>query len=91
MTRMFRAKSGSTVEVYIDDMVMKSWENLRHINDLMEVFEILRRHRLCLNADKCVFSVRASKFLRYMITHQGIEVNSDQISTIEWLKPLSDL
>lgn len=42
MTRMFRDKIGNMVEVYIDNMVVKSKENQRHIDDLTEVFEILR-------------------------------------------------
>ena len=69
MTRMFRDKIGSTVEVYIDDMVMKSEENQKHIDDLMKVFEILRQHKLYLNADMCTFDVGAGKFLGTMITH----------------------
>ena len=62
---------------------MKSRENRRHIDDLAEVFEILRRHKLCLNADKCAFGVGARKFLGYMNTHRRIEVNPDQISAIK--------
>ena len=77
MTRMFRDKIGSTVEVYIDDMVVKSQEDQRHMDNLFEVFEILRQYRLCLNADKCVFGVGVGKFLRYMITYRGIKVNPD--------------
>ena len=77
MTRMFREKIGHTVEVYIDDMVVKSKEEKGHIGDLTDIFEILRRHRLHLNADKWAFGVGAGKFLRYMITHRGIEVNPD--------------
>ena len=87
---MFRDKIGSMVEVYIDDMVVKSQENQRHVEDLTKVFEILRQHKLRLNANKCAFGVGAGKFLRYMITHRGIEVNLDQISTIKQLKPLSN-
>lgn len=69
MTRMFRDKIGRMVEVYIDDMVVKSkWEK-GHIDDLKEVFEVLWRHKLYLNADKCSFRVGAGKFLGYMITY----------------------
>lgn len=55
--------------MYIDDMVVKSRENRRHVEDLIEVSKILRRYRLRLNADKCAFGVKARKFLGYMITH----------------------
>ena len=88
--RMFKDKIGSTMEGYIDDMVMKSRENRRHVEDLTEVFEILKQHKLRLNADKCAFDVRAGKFLRYMITHRGIKVNPNQISAIKRLKPPSN-
>ena len=69
MTRMFRDKIRSIVEVYIDDMLVKRRENQRHVKDLEETFEILRQHKLRLNADKCVFGVGAGKFLGYMITN----------------------
>ena len=76
--------------MYIDIMVVKSRESQRHVEDLKETFEILRRHKLCLNADKCAFGVGAKKFLGYIITHQGIEVNFDQIISIECLRPPSN-
>ena len=78
------------MEVYIDDMVVKSKEERGHINDLLDIFEVLRQHWLCLNADKCAFGVGAGKFLGYLITHRGIEVNPDQISAIERLKSPSN-
>ena len=52
MTRMFRDKIGHTVEVYIDDMVVKSKQEIRHVEDLRGVFEVLRKHRLRLNTKK---------------------------------------
>ena len=69
MTKMFKEKIERMVEVYIDDMVVKSKVELGQIGDLMDIFEVLRRHRLRLNVDKCAFGVGASKFLGYMITH----------------------
>ena len=67
-------------------MVVKSKKEQGHISDLMDIFEVLRRHQLCLNVDKCAFGVGAGKFLEYLITHRGIELNPDQISAIERLK-----
>ena len=52
---------------------------------------MLRRHKLRLNVDKCVFEEGASKFLGYLITNRGIEVNPDQITTVKRLKPLRNL
>ena len=90
MTRMFKDKIGRTVEVYIDDMVMKSKWEMQHIDDLKGVFEVLRQHRLRLNADKCAFEVGVGKFLGYLITNQGIEINPDQIEVVRRLKPSSN-
>ena len=80
---MFKDLIGKTVEVYIDDMVVKTKESGRHARDLVEVFDILRQHKLCLNAKKCSFGVGLGKFLGYMITTRGIEVNPDQIIAIQ--------
>ena len=88
---MTRKRIGHTMEVYIDDMVVKSKEEQGHVVGLMDIFEALRWHELHFNADKCVFGVGASRFLGYMITHRGIEVNPDQISAIERLKSPSNL
>ena len=63
-------------------MVIKSKLESEHINDLGNIFEILRRHRLQLNASKCSFGVGLGKFLGYMVIHCGIEVNHDQIIAI---------
>ena len=90
MTRMFRDKIGRTVEVYIDNMVVKSKQESRHVEDLQGTFEVLQRHKLRLNAEKCVFGVGAGKFLGYLITNQGIEVNPDQIDTVRRLNPPSN-
>ena len=87
MTRMFQDKIEHTVEVYIDDMVVKSKQEARHVEDLQGVFEVLRQHKLRLNADKCDFGVGAGKFLGYLITNRRIEVNPDQIDAVQHLKP----
>ena len=63
---------------------------MQHINDLKRVVEVLRQHKLCLNADKCAFRVGASKFPGYLITNRGIEVNPDQIEAVKRLKPPSN-
>lgn len=90
VTRMFREQIGKTVEVYIDDMVVKSKKPDEHISNLAEVFEILRHHKLHLNAAKCAFGVGSRKFLSFMIACRGIEVKPNQIKTIQQLSPLSN-
>ena len=68
-------------------MVVKIKLEFEHINDLKNIFEILRRHKLRLNASKCSFGVCSGKFLGYMVTHREIEVNLDQIKAINNLQP----
>ena len=68
-------------------MVVKSKVVSEHVGDLKNIFKILRKHKFRLNASKCSFSVRSGKFLGYMMTHRGIEVNPDQIKAIKSLQP----
>ena len=75
MTKMFELRLGKNIEIYIDDMVVKSKQESKHINNLGNIFEILRRHKLRLNAFKCSFGVGSGKFSVYMVTYRGIKVN----------------
>ena len=63
-------------------MVVKNKVESEHVNDLGNIFAILRRYKLRLNASKYSFGVRSGKFLGYMVTHRKIEVNPDQIKAI---------
>ena len=87
MTRMFKPQLGKNIEIYIDDMLVKSKVVSEHLEDLGGTFNVLRRHKLRLNASKCSFGVGSGKFLGYMVTHRKIEVNPDQIKAINDLKP----
>ena len=86
MTRMFESLLGKNIEIYIDDMVVKSKMVSEHLGDLRAIFEVLRNYKLRLNASKCSFGVGSGKFLGYMVTHKGIEVNPDQIKAINNLR-----
>ena len=83
---MFEPQLGNNIEVYIDDIVVKSNVVSKHVGDLGNIFEILRKHKLRLNACKCSFSVGSGKFLGFMLTHRGIEVNPDQVKAINNLQ-----
>ena len=87
---MFESQLGKNIEVYIDDMVVKSKVEFEYIDDLGNVFEILRKHKLHLNAAKCSFGVGSGKFLGYMVTHRRIEVDPNQIRAINDLQPPSN-
>ena len=88
MTRMFEPQLGKVIEVYIDDMVVKSKVVSEHVKDLENIFAILREHKLWLNAFKCSFGVGSGKFLGYMVTHRGIEVSPDQLKQLTAYKLL---
>ena len=87
MTRMFEPQLDKSIKVYIDDMVVKSKVVSEHGGDLKNIFEILRKHKLRLNASNCSFGVGSGKFLGYMVTHKGIEVNPNQIKAINSIQP----
>ena len=82
MTKMFEPQLGKSIEIYINDMVVKSKVVSEHVGDLRVIFDILRKHKLHLNASKCSFGVGFGKFLGYMATHKGIKVSLDQIKVI---------
>ena len=73
--------------MYIDNVVVKSKVESGHIDDLENIFEILRKHKLRLNVAKCSFGVGSGKFLGYMVTHHGIKVDPNQIKAINDLQP----
>ena len=87
MTKMFELQLGKNIKVYIDDMVVKSKVVSEHVGDLANIFEILRKYKLHLNASKCSFGMGSGKFLGCMVTHRGIEVNPDQIKAFNKLQP----
>ena len=63
MTRMFESLLGKNIEIYIDDMVVKSKMVSEHLGDLRVIFEVLENYKLRLNASKCSFGVGSGKFL----------------------------
>lgn len=75
MDRICEGGIRRTIEVYVDDMVVKSTTDLAHIDNLTKIFQLLEKHDLRLNIDKCSFGVQPGEFLGYVLTHRGIEVN----------------
>ena len=79
------------MEVYVDDMLMKSLDKGKHLGDLQETFDTLRQYNMKLNPSKCAFGVSSGKFLGFMVSHRGIEVNPDKIQAILDMKPLRSI
>ena len=68
VTKMFRPLLGKTMEVYIDDMLIKSKQRPDHVTHLQEASELLKAYDMKLNPSKCAFGVSASRFLGFMVT-----------------------
>ena len=68
VNHMFRPQIGQNIEVYVDDMLVKSLDEERHLDDLQETFNTLRRHQMKLNPNKCAFEVSSGKFLGFMVS-----------------------
>ena len=87
VNHMFRPQIGRNVEVYVDDMLVKSLDEEKHLDDLQETFDMLRQYNMKLNPSKCAFGVSSRKFLEFMVSYRGIEANPDKIQAILDLKP----
>ena len=74
--------TGSTMEVYIDDMLVKFKQRPDHATHLQQAFDILREYGMKLNPLKCAFGVSAGRFLGFMVTQRGIEANPAQLKAI---------
>ena len=82
VTKMFRPLLGSTMEAYIDDMLVKSKQRPNHATHLQQTFDILRKYGMTLNPSKCAFGVNAGRFLGFMVTQRGIEANHVELKAI---------
>ena len=91
MDKIFKGMIGRSVEVYVDDIVVKSDSCGQHIKGLQEVFDALRRVNMRLNPEKCAFGVEGGKFLGFMLTHRGIEANPDKCKVITKMRSPKNL
>jgi hypothetical protein len=87
MNLIFHKLLGNTVEVYIDDIVVKSAEFSSHIVDLHKDFDKMRWYSLKMNPRKCAFGVSVGKFLGFIIHEHGIEIDPDRIKSIRNVGP----
>ncbi|GKV49958.1 hypothetical protein SLEP1_g56680 [Rubroshorea leprosula] len=84
---VFQAQIDKNLEVYVDDIVVKSLKAEDHLTDLGETFDNLRKHSMKLNLAKCVFEVESGKFLGLLVSKRGMEVNLEKIKATEEIKP----
>lgn len=79
---MFVEHISKTMEVYVDDMLVKSLHALDHSMHLLKMFRMLTTYHKKLNPNKYAFRVSLRKFLGFMVNHKGIEANLDKIQAI---------
>ena len=82
MNKMFAHQIGRNVQVYMDNMLVKSIREDDHLDDLKETYDTLCSYNMKLNLKKCAFGVTARKFLGFLVSQRGIEVNPDKIKAI---------
>ena len=82
VNKMFNKQIGKNMEVYMDDMLVKSKEELAHLDDLKETFTTLKKYLMKLNPSKCVFGVVSGKFLGFMVSQRRIEANPEKVQAI---------
>src|SRR5574338_1421019 len=83
---MFKHQIGKTIEVYVDDMLVKSKKAVDHMDHLAETFAVLRKYGMKLNPLKCSFGVESGKFLGFIMSARGIEANPAQINDLREVK-----
>ena len=88
---MFQKQIGTSMEVYIDDMLVKSTTAELHIAHMAESFQILKRYNMKLNPAKCAFGVSAGKFFGFIVNNRGIEANPDKIKAVLDMPPPSNI
>jgi hypothetical protein len=89
MSKTFGDLIRDRVEVYVDDIVVKTKRGSTLVEDLTLFFDKLRATCTKLNPDKCVFGVSAGKLLGFLVSHRGIEANPEKIKAIETMRPLA--
>ena len=70
------------MEVYVNDMLVKSKDEANHLDDLKETFSTLRKYNMKLNPTKCVFIIASGKFFEFMMSQRGIKANLDKVKAM---------
>nr|GEX31969.1 reverse transcriptase domain-containing protein [Tanacetum cinerariifolium] len=82
MDKAFESQMGRNIEVYVDDLVVKSHTEAKMVRDIEETFQTLRKINMKLNPKKCSFGLAEGVFLGYVITPEGIKPCSDKTTAV---------
>jgi hypothetical protein len=90
MLHIFSDHIRRTIEVYVDDIVVKSRKAGDLVNDLRIAFECLRENGVKLNPEKCVFKVPRGMLLGYIVSQRGIKPNPKKVLVLERMGLIRD-
>ena len=82
MNAIFHDMLGHHMEIYINDIVVKSKKATEHVNHLRQSFEMMRLHQLKLNPLKCAFGVQVINFLGFSVHQRGVEIDQNKDKAI---------
>ena len=91
VNHMFCPQNGQNVEVYVDNMLVKSEKETQHLDDLQETFDTLKWYKMKLNPSKCTFGVSSGKILGFRVSQRTIEANPNKIQAILSMEPLKNV
>src|SRR3954463_9005478 len=83
MVALFHDIIHQEIEVYVDDMIVKSNTEEEHLGHLHKLFDRLKKYKLRLNPNKCTFGVRSGKLLGFIVSSKGIEVDPAKVKAIQ--------
>ena len=90
VNKMFQKHIGASMEVYIDDMLVKSVKAELHVDHLAESFQVPKDYKMKLNPTKCAFRVSIGKFLDFIVNSHRVEANLDKIKSLLDMRPPSN-
>jgi len=79
MNFIFHEFIGTLAKIYIDDVVVKSGDFMKHLADLRKILECTRKHGLKMNPNKCAFGVSVRQFLGFMVHREGLKLGGDPL------------
>jgi hypothetical protein len=91
MNYMLHELIGKIVEIYINDVLIKSLDHESHLADVRKTLECTRKHGLKMNPNKCAFGVSAGEFLGFLVHEGGIEVGNKSMKVIDEVVPPTNL
>src|SRR3954465_7050854 len=91
MQACLQEQIGRNVQVYVDDIVIKTYNATTLLDDLHETFAALNKYRIKLNLKKCAFGVPAGKLLGYMVSARGIKPNPEKVKATAGMQEPTDV